>query len=112
MRIGEALWRMCGRAFGVSVAFVILAGSALAQDKIVITTDWAPHGAHAGLHLAVQKGWFKEAGLYVEVQDGRGSGNTIQLVAANKIGLGFAQLGAMAPAIAGGLPVAMVFMSR
>ncbi len=105
MRIGEALWRMCGRAFGVSVAFVILAGSALAQDKIIITTDWAPHGAHAGLHLAVQKGWFRDAGLNVEVQDGRGSVNTIQQVAANKIDVGFAQLGAMAPAIAGGLPV-------
>jgi NitT/TauT family transport system substrate-binding protein len=85
-----------------------LSGIAQAQDKISIMVDWAPHGMHAGLHLAVQKGWFKEAGLNVEVLDGRGSVSTIQQVAAGKIDIGFAQLGAMAPAIANGVPVTSV----
>lgn len=81
---------------------------ASAADKTTIMVDWSPHGMHAGLHLAVQKGWFKEAGLDVEVLDGKGSGATIQQVAATKIDIGFAQLGAMAPAIANGLPVTSV----
>lgn len=83
-------------------------GHAIAQEKVTIMTDWAPHGMHAGLFLAVQKGWFREAGLNVEVLDGKGSGATIQQVAANKIDVGFAQLGAMAPAIGNGLPVTSV----
>jgi NitT/TauT family transport system substrate-binding protein len=32
------------------------------------------------MHLAQNQGWFEQAGLEVEIQDGRGSGNTIQLV--------------------------------
>jgi NitT/TauT family transport system substrate-binding protein len=79
-----------------------------AQERTVIMVDWSPHGMHAGLHLAAQKGWFKDAGLNVEVQDGRGSGSTIQQVAANKLDVGFAQLGAMAPAVANGLPVTSI----
>jgi NitT/TauT family transport system substrate-binding protein len=79
-----------------------------AQEKISIMTDWSPHGMHAGLHLAVQKGWFKEAGVNVEVLDGKGSVSTIQQVAAGKIDIGFAQLGAMAPAVSNGLPVTSV----
>jgi NitT/TauT family transport system substrate-binding protein len=98
---------MLSRIFSTVALFFVL-GLAQAQDRTVIMTDWAPHGMHAALHLAVQKGWFKEAGLDVEVQDGRGSGSTIQQVAANKIDVGFAQLGAMAPAVANGLPVTSI----
>lgn len=91
-----------------TVALFLVLGLAHAQERTVLMTDWAPHGMHAALHLAVQKGWFKQAGLNVEVQDGRGSGSTIQQVAANKIDVGFAQLGAMAPAVANGLPVTSI----
>jgi NitT/TauT family transport system substrate-binding protein len=45
------------------------------------------------MHLAKQKGWFKDAGLDVEVQDGRGSGNTLQLVNAGQADVGQIQLG-------------------
>lgn len=90
------------------VALAFLPFGAVAQDKVTIMTDWSPHGMHAGLHLAVQKGWFKDAGVNVEVLDGKGSVSTIQQVAAGKIDVGFAQLGAMAPAVANGLPVTSI----
>ncbi len=101
------LRRAAARLVGV-LAIAGLSSVTVAQDKITIMTDWAPHGMHAGLLLAAQKGWFKEAGLNVEVLDGKGSGATIQQVAANKIDIGFAQLGAMAPAISNGLPITSV----
>ncbi len=89
-----------------------LLGAALpahaADDKITIMSDWSPHGMHVGLFLAQQKGWFRDAGLNVEVLDGKGSGGTIQQVAAGKIDIGFAQLGAMAPAVSAGLPVTSI----
>mgnify|MGYP000588187702 CR=1 FL=1 len=93
---------------GALAVAMFSSGAALAQEKISIMTDWSPHGMHAGLHLAMQKGWFKEAGLNVEVLDGKGSGATIQQVAAGQIDVGFAQLGAMAPAVANGLPVTSI----
>jgi NitT/TauT family transport system substrate-binding protein len=88
-------------AAGISVS----GGTAFAQETVKIATDWAPHGMHAGLHLAVEKGWFKEAGLDVEVIDGKGSNATIQQVAAGQLDIGFAQLSSMAAAISNGLPV-------
>ena len=44
--------------------------------------DWSPHGMHAPFFLAAEKGWFKEAGLDVTFQDGRGSASTVNLVGA------------------------------
>jgi NitT/TauT family transport system substrate-binding protein len=45
------------------------------------------------MHLAKNKGWFKEANLDVDIQDGRGSGNTIQLVNAGQADVGQVQVG-------------------
>jgi len=42
--------------------------------------------------------WFREAGLSVEVQDGRGSGNTLQLVNAGQADVGQIQVGLIAQA--------------
>lgn len=103
----SGLQQIAARLIGI-LATAGLTSVTVAQDKISIMTDWAPHGMHAGLLLAAHKGWFKEAGLNVEVLDGKGSGATIQQVAANKIDVGFAQLGAMAPAISNGLPITSI----
>ncbi|NKC49789.1 ABC transporter substrate-binding protein [Ochrobactrum anthropi ATCC 49188] len=45
------------------------------------------------MHLCQVKGWFKDVGLEVYVQDGRGSGNTLQLVNAGQVDVGQVQLG-------------------
>lgn len=82
--------------------------SALAQDKLKVMTDWSPHGMHAGLFLAKQKGWFQEAGLDVEILDGKGSTATIQQVGAGQIDVGFAQLAAMAVARSNGVPLTSI----
>jgi hypothetical protein len=82
---------------------------AAAQDnKVRVMVDWSPHGMHAGLHLAKQKGWFQEAGLDVEVLDGKGSTATIQQVGAGQIDVGFAQLSAMAVARSNGVPLTSI----
>ena len=75
-------------------------GPAIAQQlpKLTARVDFLPWGMHAGLHLGVMKGWFKEAGLDVEVSDGRGSGVTMQQVATGDVDIGWVQLGAMAVA--------------
>ncbi|WP_374447711.1 ABC transporter substrate-binding protein [Stella sp.] len=79
--------------------------AALAQDKLTVRMDFAPWGIQAGMHLAEVKGWFKEANLAVEVQDGRGSGNTLQLVNAGQVDVGQIQLGLLAQARENGATV-------
>src|SRR4051812_7256879 len=92
-----------------AIALIGAAGPAAAQDnKLKVMVDWSPHGMHAGLHLAKQKGWYQEAGLDVDVLDGKGSTGTIQQVGAGQIDVGFAQLAAMAVARANGLPVTSI----
>jgi NitT/TauT family transport system substrate-binding protein len=82
---------------------------ALAQEKVTILLDYAyPEGIQASLHLATAKGWYKEAGLDVEVKDGKGSIVTVQQIAAGQADIGLAQLNSMAGAIANGLPVVSI----
>ena len=87
---------------GLCFAFFCTA-QAKADDKISLMTDWTAYGAHGPLFLAVQKGWTKEAGLDVDIKDGKGSTTTIQLVAAGTIDVGFVQLATMAAAMDQGI---------
>lgn len=75
------------------LAAAALVQPALAQEKLTVRLDFSPWGGHAAMHLAQHKGWFAEAGLQVDVQDGRGSGNTLQLVNAGQADVGQVQLG-------------------
>lgn len=82
-------------ALALTIGFATTAG---AQEQLTVRLDFSPWGVHAGMHLAQQRGWFEEAGLNVEVQDGRGSGNTLQLVNAGQVDVGQVQLGLLAAA--------------
>lgn len=73
-------------------AMIALPGTASAED-ISVRLDFSPWGVHAAMHLAQDKGWFEEEGLNVDIQDGRGSGNTMQLVNAGQVDVGQVQLG-------------------
>lgn len=63
---------------------------------------------HAGLHLAVDNGAFKSAGLDVDVSDGKGSTLVMQQIAAGEIDVGWVQLGPMAAARGKGLPITSI----
>jgi ABC-type nitrate/sulfonate/bicarbonate transport systems, periplasmic components len=80
------------------VAMTLCATAADAADQLTVRMDFIPWGTHAAMHLAQVKGWFEEAGLEVDIQDGTGSANTIQLVAAGQADVGQVQLGVMAVA--------------
>lgn len=80
-----------------------------AQEKVTILLDYPqPEGIHAGIELAAKNGWFRDAGLDVQILDGKGSNLTIQQVAAGQADLGLAQLSAMAVAVSNGVPVTSV----
>lgn len=81
---------------------------AQAPQKISLRVDFLPWGMHAGFHLATVKGWFKDAGLDVDVSDGKGSTLVMQQVAAGDIEIGWVQLGAMASARGKGVPITSI----
>jgi len=89
----------------LALALTAVAGAAGAQtEKITVRLDWTPWGVHAALHLAAQKGWYKEAGLETEIEDGNGSVTTVQLAGSGKFDAGHASLAPMMIARDKGLP--------
>jgi NitT/TauT family transport system substrate-binding protein len=89
----------------LAAPFVLRSRRAFASDTLSVRVDFAPWGVHSALHLSNVKGWFKKDGLDIDLQDGTGTLNTINLVAAGKVDVGLVQLGPMAIARAQGLPV-------
>jgi len=95
-------------SFLVTCAVLTFASTAVAQavDKVKVRLDWTPWGLHGAMHLAQQKGWYKSAGLDVEIEDGNGSVTTIQIVGSgDQFDVGHAALGPMMIARDKGLPV-------
>jgi NitT/TauT family transport system substrate-binding protein len=80
-------------------------GAVVAQDKITVRLDWTPWGSHAPIHLAMEKGWFKQNGLDPQVEDGNGSVTTVQLVGSGRFDVGHASLAPMMIARDKGLAV-------
>jgi NitT/TauT family transport system substrate-binding protein len=97
-------------SFAVGVALVIAAAppAVAASEKLSLRLDWTPHGMHAPIFLAVEKGWFQRAGLDVTIEDGNGSVIAAQLVGAGQFDIGHASLSSVAIARGKGLPVTSV----
>ncbi|WP_144639212.1 ABC transporter substrate-binding protein [Bordetella genomosp. 13] len=89
-----------------ALAGMLVAGAGQAADTVRVRLDWTPWGVHAPFHLAAQKGWFKRAGLDVQLEDGNGSVTTVQIVGnGDSFDVGHAALASMMVARDKGLPV-------
>lgn len=78
------------RAPLVAAGMLALAGGAAsAQEKLTLRFDFLPYGSHAPFYLAKEKGWFKDNGVEVSMDDGSGGAVTVQLVDAGKYDLGY-----------------------
>lgn len=102
--------------FGFSVTVLVLAGFLLAgcaagpsptpaPAPVTMMLDWVPNTNHTGVFVALEKGWYDEVGLKVEVvQPGEG-GTPVQVVAAGKADFVFSYQEEMTHARAEGIPV-------
>jgi NitT/TauT family transport system substrate-binding protein len=72
-----------------SLAAALAAAPALAQQKIDFILNWVPGGDHAPYYYAKKMGWYKDAGIDLNLEPGKGSAVAVQKVAAgaNPIGL-------------------------
>jgi len=102
---GSVTRRMALAGLGAATAWS--AGRARAQtvDPLSVRLDFSPWGIHAAMHLATAKGWFRDARLAMDIQDGRGSGNTLQLVNAGQVDVGQLQVGLIGQARSNGATV-------
>lgn len=104
-------------AAAVAAALTACAGSGSetaateAEDlkKITFVLDWTPNTNHTGLYVAEEKGYFKDAGLEVEIVQPPEGGAEV-LVASGKAQFGMSFQDSMAPALVGenALPITAV----
>ena len=79
---------MIRRAWIAAVAALGLAQPAAAQDRVALVLNWTPGADHAPLYWAQQQGMYRDAGIALTIENGRGSG-----FAAQRVGAGQAQIG-------------------
>ena len=71
-------------------ALALVPGAASAQDKTDISfiLNWIAGGDHAPYYYALQEGWYDEAGIDLNIEQGKGSALAVQ-----RTGLGASQIG-------------------
>ncbi len=93
----------------LSTGSVVIAQPVGAADKVALITDAGFLGRHAYYFVAIDKGYYKAAGLDVTVIRGQGSAEAIRQVASGNAAFGFADAGSVVLARANdNLPVRVV----
>ncbi|MEP7207157.1 MAG: ABC transporter substrate-binding protein [Casimicrobiaceae bacterium] len=96
-----------------AAALALAAGPALAQgakplDKTVLLLNWYVYSEHAPFFLGKERGYYRDEGIDLDIQEGRGSGVTVQAVAAGTAQFGYADVPTMIKAASKGAPVTAV----
>ena len=87
------------RKFGLITALAagvaLTATSAIAQTTIKYSNDWKWEGPAAPMLMALDKGWYSEAGLDVSMDTGKGSREAIPRVASGTYQMGSADINSL-----------------
>jgi NitT/TauT family transport system substrate-binding protein len=77
----------------VSLALLAIGiGSAQANEKVTFSLNWVPYGLHYGIFAAEAQGYYREAGLDLDIQRGYGSGDTVKRTATGAADIGMADM--------------------
>jgi len=96
--------------FFVAAIACALAAPVAAQtkDKVVLVLNWYTYSEHAPFYLGKERDYFDQEGIDLDIQEGRGSGVTVQAVAAGTATFGYADVPTMIKAASKGAPVIAV----
>jgi NitT/TauT family transport system substrate-binding protein len=78
------------------------------KEKVVLLLNWYVYSEHAPFFLGKERGYFDQEGIDLDIQEGRGSGVTVQAVAAGTATFGYADVATMIKAASKGAPVTAV----
>src|SRR5918993_659265 len=95
------------------IAAALVAGpsappAAQPMQKVTFALNWFAVGDHAAYWVALDKGYYKAKGLDVELQNSKGSGDSIAKVDTNRADVGLADAVVVIPRVAQGAKVKIV----
>jgi NitT/TauT family transport system substrate-binding protein len=73
-------------------AAALLAPASASAQKITLTLNWVVGGDHAPYFYALKNGWYKQAGLDLDIEAGRGSAASAQKIAAGSSQIGLSDM--------------------
>src|SRR5580698_11272501 len=76
-------------SFALLALSVAFAGTARAETKIRFSLDWIPGSVHAPFFIAFYKGYYKDEGLDVTIDRGKGSVGLVQQMASGVYDMGY-----------------------
>src|SRR3954463_11752116 len=79
-----------GPWLAATLLIATLLSPARAEDKVSFRLNWYPGGFHAPFYLGLERGYYREQGIDLTINPGRGSANTVQVVAAGTDTFGLA----------------------
>jgi NitT/TauT family transport system substrate-binding protein len=88
--------------------FCVAAASAAAQEAVSLRLNWYLGGLHVPFYYGKEMGFFKQEGIDLTINEGRGSGNTVQVVAAGSDTFGMADSSSLISTAAKGADVKSV----
>lgn len=91
-----------------AVALAVLATSAFAADDVRLRLNWMYYGSHAPFALGKDKGFFKDAGINLDIRSGNGSGSAHRLVANGDSDFSYGSCASMINLAAQGAPLISV----
>jgi NitT/TauT family transport system substrate-binding protein len=92
----------------LSLALLVQSSAAQAPRKLVFALNWFAVGDHAAYWVALDRGYYKTRGLDVELQNSKGSGDSIAKVDTGRADLGLADAVVVIPRIAQGAKIRIV----
>lgn len=98
-------------ALGLAATVATGPGTAAAADNVSFALNWIISGRNAGYFVALDKGFYRDAGMNVTITRGRGSGDTLKRVAIGESMFGLVDTATVITGRANDqLPVTMVGM--
>jgi NitT/TauT family transport system substrate-binding protein len=100
-------------ALGVLATFLVVAATlgaprAQAPQKVTFALNWFAVGDHAAYWVALERGYYRARGLDVELQNSKGSGDSIAKVDTGRADIGLADAAVVIPRISQGARVTIV----
>ena len=109
MKISSKWVRLIG---ATAVGLVAAVNTAFAADKVSLRLDWVYGSEHAPIFLAIEKGFFKDENIDLNLMPGEGSSVTVKLVGNRDADFGYATADQVLIGAQRGLPLVVVLQQN